>query len=61
MVNMQKYYEKSLKVIQQQGIKNEKDYNKVAKTYVILSSESLKYISCTRKFEKIVKLSEKVN
>ena len=50
---MQKYYEKSLKVIQQQGIKNEKDYNKVAKTYVILSSESLKYISCTRKFEKI--------
>ena len=48
---MQKYYEKSLKVIQQQGIKNEKDYNKVAKTYVILSSESLKYISCTSQLD----------
>lgn len=61
MVNMQKYYEKSLKVIQEKGIKNEKDYNKVVKTYLILSAESLKYISCTRKFDKIIDLSKKVS
>lgn len=58
---MQKYYEKSLHVIQENNIKNEKEYNKVVKTYLILSSESLKYISGTRKFDKIIELSKKVN
>lgn len=58
---MQKYYEKSLQVIQENNIKNEKEYNKMVKAYLILSAESLKYISCTRKFDKIIDLSKKVS
>ena len=58
---MQKYYEKSLQVIQENNVRNEKEYNKMVKAYLILSAESLKYISGTRKFEKIIELSKKVN
>lgn len=61
MMNMQKYYEKSLQVIQENNIKNEKEYNKIVKIHLILSSESLKYISGTRKFEEIIELSKKVS
>ena len=57
---MQEAYIKSLQMIKQLNIKNEKDYNKLLKDYLILSSESLKYISGTRKFKKIVKLAEEV-
>lgn len=61
MVNMQKYYEKSLQIIKENNIKNEKEYNKIVKTYLILSSESLKYITGTRKFKQIIELSKKVS
>ena len=61
MVNMQKYYEKSLKTIQEKNIQNEKEYNKLVKTYLLLSARSLKFISGTNKFEEIVELSKKVN
>ena len=61
MVNMQKYYEKSLQVIQENNIKNEKEYNKMVKAYLILSARSLKFISGTNKFEEIVELSKKVS
>ncbi len=58
---MQKYYEKSLQVIQENNIKNEKEYNKMVKAYLILSARSLKFISGTNKFEEIVELSKKVS
>lgn len=58
---MQKYYEKSLQIIKENNIKNEKEYNKIVKTYLILSSESLKYITGTRKFKQIIELSKKVS
>lgn len=57
---MKQAYLKSLQMIKQLNIKNEKEYNKLLKDYLILSSESLKYISRTRKFKKIVKLAEEV-
>ena len=41
-------------------IKNEKEYNKLLQNYLILSAESLKYISQTRNFRKIIKLAREV-
>lgn len=57
---MKDAYKKSLQMIKKLKIKNEKEYNKLLETYLILNSESLKYISGTRKFKKIAKLAEEV-
>lgn len=57
---MQKYYLKSLQMIKKLNIKNEEEYNKLLHDNLILSVESLKYISQTRDFKKIIELSEKV-
>ena len=58
---MQEAYNKSLQVIKELGITKEKEYNKLLKDYLILSSESLKYISQTRSFRKIIKIAKAVN
>ena len=55
---MKEYYTKSLQMIKVLEIKNEKEYNKLLKDYLILSAESLKYISGTRSFRKIIKLAK---
>lgn len=55
---MKEAYEKSLQMIKALKIKNEKEYNKIVKEYLILSSESLKWISNTRRFKKIIKLAK---
>ena len=57
---MKEAYLKSLQMIKTLNIKNEKEYNKILKDYLILNAESLKYISQTRKFKKIIKLAEEV-
>ena len=57
---MKEYYLKSLRMIKILKIKNETEYNKLLKDYLILSSESLKYISQTRNFRKIIKLAREV-
>lgn len=57
---MKEAYEKSLRMIKQLNIKNEKEYNELLKDYLILNTESLKYISRTRKFKKIIKIAEEV-
>lgn len=57
---MEKAYIQSLQMIKLLNIKNEKEHNKLVKDYLILSAESLKYISRTRKFKKIIKLAEEV-
>ena len=54
---MKENYLKSLRMIKILKIKNETEYNKLLKDYLILSSESLKYISQTRDFRKIIKLA----
>ena len=59
-MNMKEAYLKSLQMIKTLNIKNEKEYNKILKDYLILNAESLKYISQTRKFKKIIKLAEEV-
>ncbi len=55
---MKEYYLKSLQMIKELNIKNEKEYNKIVKDYLVLSSESMKYISGTRRFSKIIKLAK---
>lgn len=57
---MKEYYLKSLHMIKELNIKNEKEYNKLLQNHLILSSESLKYISQTRRFKKIIKIAKKV-
>lgn len=55
---MKEYYLKSLQMIKELNIKNEKEYNKIVKDYLVLSAESMKYISGTRRFSKIIKLAK---
>lgn len=58
---MKELYERSLHMIKELNIKTEKEYNKLLHQYLILSSESLKYIAQTRKFNKIIKLAKAAN
>ena len=58
---MKEAYERSLHMIKELDIKTEKEYNKLLHQYLILSSESLKYISQTRNFNKIIKLAKAAN
>lgn len=55
---MKEFYTKSLQMIKELNIKKEKEYNKIVKDYLILSAESMKYISGTRRFRKIIKLAK---
>ena len=45
---------------QLKNIKNEKQYNELVKDNMILSAESLKYISQTRNFRKIIRYAREV-
>ena len=58
---MKEAYFKSLHMIKELNIKSEKEYNKLLHQYLILSSESLKYISQTRRFKKIIKIAKATN
>ena len=57
---MKEAYLKSLQMIKRSKIKNEKQYNELLKNYLLLNSESLKYISQTRSFKKIIKIAKEV-
>ena len=57
---MKETYIKSLQMIKALNIKNEKEYNRLVQNYLILNAESLKYISRTRRFKKIIKLAKEV-
>lgn len=57
---MDKAYKESLQMIKILNIKNEKEYNRLLKYYLILSSESLKGRLRTRRFKKIIRLAKEV-
>ena len=57
---MDKAYKESLRMIKVLNVKNEKEYNRLVQNYLILNTESLKYISRTRRFKKIIKLAKEV-
>lgn len=57
---MQELYKKSLQMIKELNIKRENEYNELLKKHLILNIESLKYISQTRDFNKIIQYAEEV-
>lgn len=57
---MKEAYFKSLQIIKKLDIKNEKEYNELLHNYLILSSESLKYISQVRNFNEIIRIAKEV-
>lgn len=57
---MKEAYIKSLAIIRTLELKTEKEYNSLVKNYLILNVESLKYISRTRNFKKIVNIAKEV-
>ena len=57
---MKEMYIKSLQMIKRLNIQNEEEYNKLLNNYLILNVESLKYISQTRSFKKIIKIAKEV-
>lgn len=58
---MKEKYNISLQMIKLLDIKNEKEYNRLLQNYLLLSSESLKCISNTRSFRKIIKIAKAVS
>lgn len=57
---MKEMYIKSLQMIKNLNIKNEKDYSRLLRDYLLLNTESLKYISQTRSFRKIITIAKEV-
>lgn len=57
---MQENYLKSLQMIKILKIKTRKEYNKLLNDYLLLSVESLKYISQTDNFRQIVRQAKEV-
>lgn len=57
---MKELYIKSLQMIKNLNIKTEEEYNYLLSSYKILSLESIKYISQTRNFNRIIELAEEV-
>ncbi len=57
---MQESYLKSLRMIKILDIKTEKEYKKLLNDYLLLSAESLKYISQTEDFDKIILRAKEV-
>ena len=57
---MKEAYLKTLKTIKQLNIKTEAEYRDLLHECLMLSIQSLKYITCKKKFKDIVKLAEEV-
>ena len=57
---MQENYLKSLQMIKVLNIKTRKEYNKLLNDYLLLSVESLKYISQKDNFRQIVRRAKEV-
>lgn len=53
---MEELYQYSMQMIKMLNIKSEKAYNKLHKKYLLLSSQSLKYITNTRSFYQIIEI-----
>ena len=57
---MEKEYKKALQMIKILKIKNQKQYSEITKYLFLLNIQSLKYMSKTKDFRKIIKLAEEV-
>lgn len=59
-MSMEELYQYSMQMIKTLDIKSEKEYNKLHKKYLLLSSQSLKYINNIKNFNKIIDLANKI-
>lgn len=57
---MKENYYKSLRMVKLFKIKSKREYERLLDNYLLLSVESLKYISQTKNFKDIIKLSREV-
>ena len=57
---MEENYKKSLQMIKLLKIKTKREYERLLDNYLLLSVESLKYITQTRNFKNILKLAREV-
>ena len=57
---MKEHYKKSLQMIKLFKIKTKREYERLLDNYLLLSVESLKYITQTRNFKNILKLAREV-
>ena len=57
---MKEEYQKSLQMIKLLKIKTKREYERLLDNYLLLSVESLKYITQTRNFKNILKLAREV-
>ena len=60
MVIMKELYIKSLLMIKYGKIKSVKQYNRMTECFLLMNLYTLKYISGTNNFRKIIKLAEEV-
>jgi hypothetical protein len=57
---MKEAYTQSLQMIKVLNIKSEKEYRKLLKYFLILSVESMKVMSRTKRFSKVIKKAKEV-
>jgi len=57
---MKNEFMKSLQMIKILKIKNQEQYIKLSKDFLVLSLDSLKYMSQSKKFNEIVKIANKI-
>ena len=57
---MKEAYLRSLQMIKILNIKNRNEYNRYKKYYLVLSIDSLKYISDKRNFNDIIRIAKEV-
>lgn len=58
---MEKYFMKSLQMIRILNIRNQEEYRCLLEHYLLLSTESLKYISQKRTFKEIIELAREIS
>lgn len=56
---MEKLFQKSLQMIKVLDIKSEKEYNKLLKNYLIMSSPNLMYRCNTNNFDKVISFAKR--
>ena len=59
VINMKNEFIKSLQMIKILEIKNQEQYKNLSKNFLVLSLDSLKYMSQTNNFKEIVKMANK--
>lgn len=55
---MEKLFQKSLQMIKVLDIKSEKEYSKLLKNYLIMSSQNLMYRCDTNNFDKVISFAK---